>query len=409
MAAPPSSGGDWVDERARPARPAMASAPLAVQAAAPAPPPLAAPSLAARQAWQRLLGLLRDISTEAQRLRRRLGEIKRATDLADSETRWSQTIAEVTRARRIFDDTVLSIDGRITALHTLLLEHPNLHDRFGSEVTYAENEWEDVQREWPVPPTTEKEAQRIVEEVQRTLGPLQAHLDELVYRCCLVTVPPRVDQHLETLRVGRKLDFHDSFRDELVNEADRKRLLLYLRAHPNAVHGVVDVEGGTIHHVSPKSWRRVGSYFALAGALVLGFGVVIAFAQMEEWLGLADWPVRADQWPELARAYFFVCLGAFAHVAVDALKQVRSQGAAAPSALGDALLWLHVKEVPLLWSIACLWLGTLGMAATQQASGWQAAFFVGYGIDSFVDLFLQRFADFTRSSSASSASSTPEV
>jgi hypothetical protein len=351
--------------------------------------------------------LLRDISTEAQRLRRRLDTIRAATQLADGDARWTETITEVTRARRVFNDNVLSIDDRIASIHTLLAAHPSLHDRYGSEVTYAENEWEDVKRDWPATPTTEAEAQRLVETLQRTIGALEQHLDELVYRCCLVTIPPRLDQHLDTLRVGRKLDFHDSFSDELANDADRKRLLLYLRAHPTAVRGVVDVDGGTIHHVARRRWRRAVSYFGLAIALLLGFGIAAGFALMERWLGLSEWPVHAEQWPDVARAYLFVVLGAFAHVGVDALKQARAQGQAAPTALGDAVLWLHVKEVPLLWSIVFLWVGALGIAATQQLSGWQTAFFVGYSIDSFVDLFLQRFGDFTGAAAPRNVSATP--
>lgn len=106
----------------------------------------------------------------------------------------------------------------------------------------------------------ETEAQRVVEKVQRVIGPLQTHLDKLVYRCCLVVPPSRLDQDLETLCVGRKLDFHESLRDELTNEDDRTRLPVHLRSHPTAVHSLVDVETRMIHHVAGRSRRRVASY-----------------------------------------------------------------------------------------------------------------------------------------------------
>jgi hypothetical protein len=61
-------------------------------------------------------------------------------------------------------------------------------------------------------------------------------------------------------------------------------------------------------------------------------------------------------------------------------------------AVHDWLLWLHVKESALLMGVLYIWVGLIGLAFTVDTVQWAMAFFVGYSIDSFVDLFLQRFS-----------------
>ena len=56
----------------------------------------------------------------------------------------------------------------------------------------------------------------------------------------------------------------------------------------------------------------------------------------------------------------------------------------------DWLLWVHVKETPIVYGIVSLWVGLVGMTALGQG-GVSGAFFIGYSLDSFVDLFLSRF------------------
>jgi hypothetical protein len=236
-----------------------------------------------------------------------------------------------------------------------------------------------------------------VEEAIVAVAEAEAHFDELIYHCCLVTIPPRVNQHLETLRVGQRLDFHDAFRDEVAKDADRARLLKYLSVHPAAVSGLVDADAGVIYYVSPDGGRRLRSFAMIGAALLGGAGIAIVLARLGSWLSLVEWPVPPQRTGELLVAYLFLVIGAAAHIGVDVLKQSRSGTGTAPSALDDGLLWVHVKEVPIVAGIASLWVGLLGLAVLQPSVGWQTAFFVGYSIDSFVDLFLQRFGQFATS------------
>jgi hypothetical protein len=54
-------------------------------------------------------------------------------------------------------------------------------------------------------------------------------------------------------------------------------------------------------------------------------------------------------------------------------------------------LWVHVKQVSILAGILTLWAGYIILIVIQQIADAGAAFFVGYSIDSFMDLFLVRF------------------
>ena len=55
-------------------------------------------------------------------------------------------------------------------------------------------------------------------------------------------------------------------------------------------------------------------------------------------------------------------------------------------------MWIHVKELSIAMSIISLWIGVIGLAWLQGDVMPSNAFFVGYSIDSFMDLFLERFA-----------------
>ena len=368
-----------------PAPPPLRAAPLGIEALITAPPPQTESGARAR-----LLGLLRDIGAEAQNLQPLLADLKKQATLLDPQTRAQQTAAALTMARKVFEPNEERIDILLLAVRTVLAEAPSLHDRYGGEVTHVENRWERIRLAWPPLSAT-------VEQALVGVAEAEAHFDELIYHCCLVTIPPRVNQHLETLRVGQRLDFHDAFRDEVAKVEDRVRLLKYLSAHPTSVHGLVDTDAGVIYYVSPDGGRRLLSFAMVAAALLAGAGIAVVLARLGSWLGLAEWPVLPPRTGELLIAYLFLVLGAGAHIGVDVLKQSRSGTGTAPSALDDGLLWVHVKEVPIVAGIASLWVGILGLALLQPSVAWQTAFFVGYSIDSFVDLFLQRFGQFTTS------------
>jgi hypothetical protein len=347
--------------------------------------PGAHPGDASRESLQ---GLLRDVRAEAQNLDSLLIEIQAKAALIDREVRSQEVAAALEYGAPIFDANRAKIEQRLLEVRSVLDQNAHLYDTAGDEIAHIENFWERATHGWP-------QVGAPLDEVLQRAATADGWLNDLIYHTGLVTIPPRVNQHLALLSVGQPLDFHDAFRDELPKDEHRAALLRYIQAHPGSIYGVVDVERGLIYHASPHQRRRLASYLLIVLTLVLGVGVAVAVANMGAWFGLSAWPVAPPRLGNLLVGYLFLVLGAMVHVGVDALKQRRAQPGTTLLALEHGLLWVHVKEVPIIVGIVSLWVGLIGLAFWRPEIDWQTAFFVGYSIDSFVDLFLQRFAQAT--------------
>ncbi len=95
----------------------------------------------------------------------------------------------------------------------------------------------------------------------------------------------------------------------------------------------------------------------------------------------------------LFRGYIAVMAGGLVHTFVDVWKQYQTKPDLARNILGNWVLWVHVKQISIISGILTLWVGFIILIAVQQIGDAGAAFFAGYSIDSFVDLFLGRFTD----------------
>ncbi len=332
-----------------------------------------------------MMGLVRDIREEAQNIERSIVEINEKGALDDPEARAQEVTASLARANQIFKANEPVIRERFDKLRALLPSDPDLYDKCGDEITEIENLWERIGNSWP-----------------SNLARVESHIGELEYHCGLVTIPHRVNQHLETMRTGQTLDFHDTFKDELWKPEDRVKLLQYLYAHPAAIEGVVDVEAGLIYCASSKVGWRWASFFFIAVALLLGVGVVWLYL----WFVANEPPhFRAFLGGPVLKGYLFITLGSLAHILINAVKQGRSQ--ASFRAIDDWVMWVHVKQISIIGGIVSLWIGIIGLAWFQQQQvTLSTAFFVGYSIDSFVDLFLERFSG---AASASAKALTDQV
>lgn len=335
-----------------------------------------------------LMGLVRDIREEAQNIERSVLEIKEKGALDDASARAQEVTASLVRANRIFAANEPVIQKLFVDLRVLLRSEPNLYDECGDEITEIENHWERICNSWPSTDLT-------IIEILARVARVESHMGELEYHCGLVTIPRRVDKHLETVRTGQTLDFHDAFKDELPKLEDRVKLLRYLCAHPASVTGIVDVAKGLIYRASPRAWRRRLSFLIIALTLLAGV-VVLWFYQ---WVVSGNPPAfQAVLGGKLLKGYLFIALGSLAHILIDSIKQARAQGDSSFRAIDDWVLWVHVREVPIMASIVSLWIGIIGLAWFQPEFTPTTAFFVGYSIDSFVDLFLERFSGMASSS-----------
>ena len=97
--------------------------------------------------------------------------------------------------------------------------------------------------------------------------------------------------------------------------------------------------------------------------------------------------------PILVRQYILVFVGAGAHLAVNAIKAAKAQKHPGFQAVNDWILWLHVREIKVLWGFAYVWLGfvLLTMTVGPDDLKMYTSFFAGYSIDSLVEVFLGRF------------------
>ena len=60
-------------------------------------------------------------------------------------------------------------------------------------------------------------------------------------------------------------------------------------------------------------------------------------------------------------------------------------------ALDDFLLWIHVREVAIAWTVFSVWIGAIGLSFVSPQATPEAALIVGYSLDSFIDVVLLRF------------------
>lgn len=333
---------------------------------------------------QRLLGLVREIRAETQNLLCSLTDLRKKADVVDAAMREQQVQATLAENATLFAYNQEEIRTRVQALRRVLDQNADLHQGCGDEVVKLENCWEHAALGWPRP---EQSGDEILQRAEKT----DKQLSNLVRQCGIMTIPHRVNDHLRQLRVGQPLDFHLAFKDELPLLVDRQEVLHYLAAHPKAVEGVVDMERGLIHRTSPSKGRQAVSGGVLVFLPVLG-GILLWLATQF----FIDSP-NEPAFNAYLLAYIALLAGGVVHILVGAIKQARSGQNLL--ALSDWWLWLHAKEPSLVWGVIYLWIGFIGLLVWQRTALQPlTAFFVGYSVDSLVDLFLERFNKFAASS-----------
>jgi hypothetical protein len=169
-------------------------------------------------------------------------------------------------------------------------------------------------------------------------------------------------------------------------------MLQYLKAHPTAISGIVDVENGVIYAASPSSSRRLGSVGMLIGLLIVGIAIIrVATAGFPPFIA-ANWLFPSDRFADLVGAYVLLLVGAAIHIVIDAIKQQQRSGPGAFLALDDWFLWIHVREVSNAVSIVSLWVVVFLLAVAYPAGiDRLSALFAGYSLDSVLGIAITRF------------------
>ena len=100
--------------------------------------------------------------------------------------------------------------------------------------------------------------------LKESLKEIDKQLCDLIVLCDQVTIPCRLNQHLENMRIGQPLNFYDTFKDEMCSKSNATFILDYLSNQPNAVQGLIDAESGIVYNASSNKWRQWWTYIGAA-------------------------------------------------------------------------------------------------------------------------------------------------
>jgi hypothetical protein len=320
----------------------------------------------------RLLAKLRDIREELTAIDRLIAAYDGASD-ADRAVREADLVAVVAAERA-------GIDARLAAATDLVDADPALASWCSDSVIRIANLWAAYCRSWDARATGGS-----------TAG-LRADLRACILEIAFITVPARVNQNLETLRVGGRMSFYDEFADELPDREMAGQILEWMSRHPKTVEGVVDLAGGTVVRADSRTWRQ----FASPGmVLVLGALMVLIASQSRHWMGWLDLPAKPElRGGDFVRGILVAYAGAVLHIGIAALKQQRTASATDArtfTALGNVLTWIHVNESALLFYAFIVPVTAGVFLVIQGKVAVASVFFVGYAIDSVLDTFVERF------------------
>jgi hypothetical protein len=352
---------------------------------------------------ERLFGKFRDLRQHVQDVGASLERVRRALELSDPTARayeLPRSIQDVTDAANRNEP---EIDAILKACDSIFDACPALYDQMGDHATRIRQTWFRLRSALPGQQRTAAVAEADARAAYDEAKPLVAAIELAVAR---LTVESRLNQRLEKVRIGRKLDFNGMFADEIPDPAQRRAILVELKGQPDAVSGEVDAEQGVIYKASQNTWRRLLSpAMVLAVAFVGGIGLPNLLVNGFTQIGLpAGWLLPSDiTVARLQTAYWPLLVGSFGHVLVGAVNEQKRHSADAFLALDDWFSWIHVRELALVASVFVVWFTLIGLAFTlgDAALQPQAAFFTGYSIDSVSGTFINRFDTLAQTSSES--------
>jgi hypothetical protein len=396
---------------------AAAHKPASVPPAVPAsvPPGNAGSAIKTADALNlQFMGLLRDIRAEVQDLRVSFAELKEAQE-AKADERGRKIAAAWSGNKGIIDAGVKSINLLFLKFSEEIYRREpggaEIYDYYGDEVTRIYKKWRRYTASWEHYGNT---AGEVADHVADHVADMDKLLCEIIFIINGLTIPDRVNEHFATLYPGQELDFWKMFGDELCRKEDALPILEDIQCHPACIHGVVDTAKGKIYKVDPRRWRRFASF--LITALLGAAGFVIAYF-LPRFLFSAGYPLSitipamnisgvsttmvdfsapAPVDPVVlgymfCAVFLLIIAGGLAHLLIGGIKQVRSAEPGSVLAVEGWICWFHIMEVKNWAAVISLIIGFAGMIFILKTADYATAFFVGYSIDSFVDLFLARF------------------
>ena len=290
----------------------------------------------------------------------------------------------LTIGNKIISEHGPQVQTYFDTINTLLAQHPELNIQSGedvsSDITIIRDAWDKALWNWPDTPQGNPPSKP---ELLFQLGEVEQSIYTLGVTAQILTFPDLVNQKFLDMHTGEKLDFFHEFSDEFYKPEFLPIAWQYLREHPHRINGFM-TENGIIYRASPVAPHLLSSIL-ISGIVALGF-LLIWLVSVLNYFQLPSVDI-------LFRGYIAVMVGGLVHTFVDVWKQYQTKPDYARNILGNWVLWVHVKQVSISSGILTLWAGFIILVAVQQIGDAGIAFFAGYSIDSFVDLFLGRFTD----------------
>lgn len=230
------------------------------------------------------------------------------------------------------------------------------------------------------------------------VGGVLERLKQLRFKIAEFTIPKRILNHIaETGTIGAGLDFHEAFKDELPDPAERLLVLQQLaNLRPSRIRGLVDVEGGMIFRIG-NFWDQLVSYTMILLTGVLGFFVLEALINRDI-IDFADFavPLTPESYAAFLTGYLALMGGVVLHILKKATEYYTFEvkrgipDKTGPS-IGRLLLWIHVRQGRFVLTVASAVLAYAVLGEVYPEISAVSAFATGYIIDSLSDLVLQRF------------------
>jgi hypothetical protein len=286
----------------------------------------------------------------------------------------------------IFGRKVDGITDRLNAAEQLLAEDAHLAEDLADALARIWNAWEDLLESWESRNTKGLDTQLFIR-----------YLDAIIVKLGILTVPARINKNLRLLRVGAAMNFQTEFKELLPSPEIRAEVLTWIQEHPVSVCGVVNTTTGTIVKAAPTAHRRA---FSCCLILTVAIGICVMAAFSSRWLDelhVGTIPLNVTN-HDYVWAMVFGYAGALFHIVVAILKQ--QKGTAPPSrdfaAIGNLAIWIHVHEGYLIWYTLVIPVAVYALILASGQIMLPTLFFLGYSIDSVLDIFLDRFDSFSQ-------------
>jgi hypothetical protein len=338
---------------------------------------------------ERFLGSLESIRTYSQCIRNLLLDFKDSYTKLDSNS--------INDVRKVFEFNKEEINKNIEKINPFNIKDSGLYMDHNDTIAKIKSNWNSVNID-----ITNIFSLATVSQGTGTPAPVVAgspnipeiidkctdNLCKLIKECNRETIPNRTNRHLETSRVGYEFPYYEIFKDQVCSHEEAEDILKnMLLTHPEFINGIIDSEKGVIFKVDPPEKRWKSYMYITLG--IIGGGLVTGALLAK--LFLPPDTQFAQYFLKILELFVIAFAGAVTHVAIDALKEIRSSDPTHFRALDDIPLWINVKQLPILAGIVVLCVGFIVTFNLYPVYNPLTFFIAGYSIDSLGDLYIQRF------------------